>query len=103
MQGVVRSYSKPDPHEGKRFWNLSNLKTIQVINILLNAYENDPSFNTFKQSRRSLCKKNSFAKKKKQPSIYLIIKVQIYARATTKMECRDVTVRVEGYRNGVKQ
>lgn len=34
---------------------------------------------------------------------YLIIKVQIYARATTKMECRDVTVRVEGYRNGVKQ
>lgn len=49
-----------------------------------------------------LCVKKLLCKKK-QPSIYLIIKVQIYARATTKMECRDVTVRVEGYRNGVKQ
>lgn len=50
-----------------------------------------------------LCVKKTPLQKKKQPSIYLIIKVQIYARATTKMDCRDVTVRVEGYRNGVKQ
>ena len=43
-----------------------------------------------------LCVKKNFFAKKKKPSIYLIIKVQIYARATTKMECRDGTVRVEG-------
>ena len=63
MQGVVRSYSKPDPHGGNRLWNFSTLKTIEIIKILLNTYKNGPSFNTFKQSHRSLCKKNSFAKK----------------------------------------